>query len=372
MDPLLSQTLRLTVPLDEFLRVLQEDYLREYLKSGGSAVKVVSGPPEVLERAREEVISRAETEGYLTAFLDPSEPDPLGKKPDLHRVDKLFFAATAEVDWRKAAADRARIHLKEHGVWVAEGRELCDLEGIAADNGREPVDLLSQYHREVEADRRRDRQMASEFRVALAALAQAQMTPDSVTPTTEEVMLGWLAGRTMPGAANALKKLGIFERINQSNARFMLRSFCHWLPTIGRGGLVLVLDFRPYEYRRLAKSQRQSATLARIREAFERGATGQEVALLLAEGEAEPQIYYSEKAYTQMLAQIRRFIDEIDWFERLLLVVLTTPSFYTRRAPDRNYNDYDALQTRIGHEVHDTRRANPAAALVHLEDSRES
>jgi hypothetical protein len=67
----------------------------------------------------------------------------------------------------------------------------------------------------------------------------------------------------------------------------------------------------------------------------------------------------------QMLNMLRRFIDEVDWFERLLLVVLTTPRFYDDTSR-RNYFNYDALQTRIGLEVHDARRPNPCANLVHL------
>ena len=65
-----------------------------------------------------------------------------------------------------------------------------------------------------------------------------------------------------------------------------------------------------------------------------------------------------------------RFIDEIDRFERLFLVILTSPNFYKDKTLDptvqRCYFDYDALQTRIGQEVHDARNANPAASLVQL------
>jgi hypothetical protein len=71
-----------------------------------------------------------------------------------------------------------------------------------------------------------------------------------------------------------------------------------------------------------------------------------------------------------MLTLLRRFIDEIDTFENFLLLVLTSPNFYKDKTLDPNikrcYFDYDALQTRIGQEVHDARYANPAASLVYL------
>ena len=76
----------------------------------------------------------------------------------------------------------------------------------------------------------------------------------------------------------------------------------------------------------------------------------------------------------QMLTMLRRFIDEIDTLDNFLLVVLTSPRFYKDKSIDdsvrRCYFDYDALQTRIGQEVHDAHRANLAASLVHLGEAK--
>ena len=349
---------------DDWLRVMRGEYLGDFIPVGGSAVKVVSGSPNCLAQIRETLRAMADDEGYFFANLDPGQLDAAGKKPDLHRIDRFFFAATASVDWKALAMAQAYQYLVERGVAV-EGRTLDDLEGIAADNGRDAGDLLAQYQRELATPQLRDYGMALEFRTAITALGRAQIVPDQFAPTLEEVLLGWFAGRTMPGATAALKKLQIFERINQTNARQTLLSFCRWLPRTGSRGLVLVLDFRPYEHKKVAKSQKTADALRLLREAIAQGASGEELARLSAIGDAEPAVTYSDAAYMQMLTMIRHFIDEIDWFERMLLVVLTSPAFYDAQSR-RNYNNYDALQTRIGLEVHDARRANPAAALVHL------
>ena len=79
----------------------------------------------------------------------------------------------------------------------------------------------------------RDNGMALEFRAAVTALGRAQLIPDAVSPTTEEVLLKWFAGKTMPGAANTLKRVQIYERISLANARHMLISFSRWLPRTG-------------------------------------------------------------------------------------------------------------------------------------------
>jgi hypothetical protein len=355
--------------------VLQNEYLSDYVRSGGSAVKFVSGSASELQVVQEGVRRQAEEGGYFYASLDPSERDATGKRPDLHRIDRFFFASTREVDWKAWAATQARSYLENSGIFIAEDRALGDLEQIALDNGRDPQDLVNQYQRELATPQIRDTRLAIEFRIAITALGRALLIPDAVTPTTEEVLLGWFAGLSLPGGPSALKKVQIYERINLTNARPMLASFCRWLPRTGHNGFVAVLDFRPYEYKKISKGKLQEEHLQQIKDAVARGASSEELAsLMAAQSTAEPEVYYSDAAYMQMLTLLRRFIDEIDWFERFLLVVLTSPGFYRNKRLDptvkRCYFDYDALQTRIGQEVHDARYANPSAALVHLGDAQ--
>ena len=355
----------ITVSPEIWLDAIHREYLAEYIKSGGSTVKFISGDNPTLSSAQTRLHDLAEAEGYFHVHLDAAKALPDGKKPDLHRIDRLFFAATESVDWRGRTTAEARAYLDNRGVVVQPGRALQDIDGIAQDNGRTATDLINQFQRELVTGLIRDHGMAIEFRAAISALMRAQLLPESLTPTTEDVLLAWFAGRTMPGAAAALKKIHIFERVTRANARHMLASFCRWLPRAGHGGLIVTLDFRPYEHKKVPRGKRQAATLQALQQAIAAGAATARLEALLAEGAAEPAISYSDLAYMQMLAQLRRFIDEIDWFERFLLVVLTTPGFYDD-ASARNYWAYDALQSRIGLEVHDVQRANPAAALVHL------
>jgi hypothetical protein len=350
---------------DTWLDTVHREYLSEYIKSGGSAVKFISGDSTTLASVPTRLHALAEDEGYFHVHLDAAKTLPDDKKPDLHRIDRFFFAVTESVDWRAKTTEEARKYLDSRGVVVHPGRALRDIDGIAQDNGRTATDLINQFQRELVTGYIKDQGMAIEFRTAISALVRAQLLPDTMTPTTEEVLLNWFAGRTMPGASAALKKIHIFERITRANARHMLASFCRWLPRAGHSGLVVTLDFRPYEHKKLPRTRRQTDTLQRLREAIAARASWERLDALLADDAAEPAVSYSDLAFMQMLAQLRRFIDEIDWFERFMLVVLTTPRFYDDSSP-RNYWAYDALQSRIGLEVHDVQRANPAAALVHL------
>ncbi len=357
--------------LESWLAVMEQEYLADYVRSGGSAVKVITGSNAQLDRVVARICELAAAGDYFYAHLDPAQRDAAGKRPDLHRIDRFFFAVTREVDWKAWAGMQARQYLESCGIHLAEGRSLGDLEQIAEDNGRDSQDLLNQYQRELATPQIRDKRLSIEFRTAVTALGRALLIPDAFTPTTEEVLLGWFTGRSLPGAASALKKVQIYERINLNNARPMLASFCRWLPHTGHAGLVVTFDFRPYEFKKVAKSKRQEEQLKLVREAIARGASAEELAQLAAEESAtEPEVFYSDSAYMQMLTMIRRFIDEIDRFERFLLIILTSPNFYKDKSVDptikRCYFDYDALQTRIGQEVHDARFANPAASLVHL------
>ena len=353
---------------DVWLDTIHREYLSDYIKSGGSTVKFICGDNDILSGTQIRLHDIAEADGYYHVHLDPAQLLPDDKKPDLHRIDRFFFAVTESIDWKSMATTEAMTYLKSLGIQVQTNRNLTDVAKIANDNGRLPTDLIGQFQRELVTDLIKDRTMAIEFRAAIAALVRSQLLPESMSPTTEEVLLEWFVGRTMPGAASALKKIHIFERITRTNARYMLASFCRWLPKVGHEGLVVTFDFRPYEYKKRSKTQQIEHRLEQFIQAVEAGATNESLSSLLKDNGYDSQVAYSDLSYMQMLAQLRRFIDEIDRFDRYLLVVLTSPSFYPT-GPERfsrNYWNYDALQTRIGQEVHDTTRANPAAALVHL------
>jgi hypothetical protein len=355
--------------VDKWVDVVEREYLDEYIRSGGAAVKFIAGSDDTLTQAAQRIQESASSRGYYHAFVDPSKPGADGKNPALQRIDRFFFNVTRDFDWKRWARQQALQYLERSGINIPDGSDLGDTEQIAAFNGRDVQDLINQYHQEFATPQLKDTRLSIEFRAAITALGRAQLISAALSPTTEEVLLEWFAGRTLPGASSVLKKVQIFERINMTNARTMLSSFCRWLPHAGHAGLVVVLDFRPYEYKKVSKSKKQAELLKRYEDAIRDGKSPDELTALM-NGDPEPDVVYSDSAYMQMLTMLRRFIDEVDTFDNLLLVVLTSPSFYKDKMLDasikRCYFDYDALQTRIGQEVHDANRTNLAAALVHL------
>lgn len=356
------------IRVDDWLRVLEGEYLADYIRSGGSAVKFVSGSHDVLRTVEQRVLAVGEALQYHCVKLDPGVPGEDGRPPNLHLIDRFYLQATRDVDWRGWAGVHARAVLAEMGVEAPPEQEL-NLQAIAESSGREENDLRSAFEQRL-TGLIKERSLAIEFRAALTALCRAQLVPDHMTPTTEQVLLEWLAGRTVRGGSAALKKIRIFKKIDRSNARYMLASFCRWLPRIGRRGLLVVLDFRPYEVRRSTSRQSAELKVAKVREALAREESREKLKEIVGGDEETGSLRYSNIAYMHMLQMLRRFIDEIDKLERFMLVALVSPEYVqAQRAPGqaRHYTDYDALQTRIALEVRDAKRPNPAASLVHLE-----
>jgi hypothetical protein len=353
----------------EWVAFAEREYLGGLVGGGGSSIRFVSGEPATLDSVSVHLSRSAAERGFEVRRLDAGRTGEDGKPPNLHTIDRLFFAVTRETDWRGWAEAEARVFLANEGAVVPPGASLGDLNAIADHSGMEPIRLRQLCEQEV-GRRIKDHRLTLEFRSALAYLFASTLRPDEASPSTDQILLSWLQGISMGGGAAALKKLQIYGRIGPTNARHFLSSYCHWLRRRGRAGLCLILDFRPYEQRKATARERAAAMQRHLESASVRGAglTLAQIDALLATHNAQPAVTYSDVAYTQMLASLRRFIDEIDRFPGLFMVVLSSPGFYSPPQTGlRTYHNYDALQTRIGQEFADAERANPASALVHLE-----
>src|SRR5581483_6588459 len=71
-------------------------------------------------------------------------------------------------------------------------------------------------------------------------LARVRLTGGPEAETTVGVIRDWLTGRNK--AVSAVKPYQIFNRINRTNARYMLESLCVWLRMSGYAGLLVLID----------------------------------------------------------------------------------------------------------------------------------
>lgn len=365
-----STTMSRPLSADDWLRTFEVEHLDSFVAQGGSTVRFISGGDATLSAAKQGVLTAARARGFHGVELDADQMTSEQKNPDFHKIENFLFGITRTIDWSGEAKRQFIAGLEERGVQFPPGIAANDYEALATANGREPAELLNEYKRFVSDHIIKDRKLARDFRVAIAALGKAQLIPEEMTPTTEEVLLGWLKGVNLPGSMSALKRISIQEKINKTNAKFVLISLCNWLSSARKPGLVVVYDFRAYERIKRSRSQLLAEQNDRMREAIMSGTSEERLKQLAGSLEEAEGPFYSQAAYMKSLELLRHLIDGVEQLPGLALVVLATPRFFADGAAygrERRFTDYNALQTRIGLEVHDAERQNPSAALVHLE-----
>ena len=307
-----------------WLEVVRREYLDEFIREGGAAVKFVVSDTAGRAEVREGLCVAAAQGGFQFALVDAASTK-------VQMIDKLFHEIARQVDWDALARAFLGRLLVENGYRLpAEPREL-GLRTIAELNDVSEPQLRLQVSRWLWDRLFRDYAMSQEFRLAQVRLCRAQLDPDDeplVTVATRE----WLRGelRLLSGVKRAL----IFQKIARHNARHMLASLTHWLRLAGWSGLVLILDIS-----RCALAVRPS------------------------EREADS-VYYSTPATLDAYEVLRQMIDGTDELEGCYVGVLADVEFLIDER--RGLRRYDALYLRVADEVRDRYRPNPLAALVRV------
>ncbi|MGH2353117.1 MAG: BREX system ATP-binding domain-containing protein [Chloroflexota bacterium] len=308
----------------EWLEVVRREYLEDFIRGGGAAVKFVV-PADATSRleVRDGLRRVAEGAGFQFTFVD-------AVATKLHLIDKLFHDVARQVDWYALARAFLTRRLPEMGYRLPAEPEAFTLDTIAAVNDFDTPFFLTEVKRGLWQQLSHEYAMSREFRMAMFRLCLAQLDP-SDDPTLREAVLQWLHGELR--LISAVKRALIFQRIARHNARHMLFSLAHWTRLAGKSGLVLGLDITRY-----ADATRPA----------ERGSG----------------LYYSTTAVIDAYEVLRQLIDATDELAFCFAGILASPEFLTddRRGLQR----YQALYLRISDEVRDRYRPNPRSSLVRL------
>jgi len=312
------------VSLTEWVGLLRGEYLSEFIRSGGAAVKLAVIAPEKAGAALVAVAREAAAQGYLVARVDAAETR-------VHMIDRLFFAVARQVDWDAAADRYLRALLRQQGIRVEEGQSLQDMDAIAAANGRLKPDLYGEINRLITNGILENYALSREFRTAVAMLCWGRINPQNVSPTDAEIIKQWLLGEKC--SLSALKRMQIYQRIARNNARLLLGSLALWLSEVGYAGLALLLDL--------------NAVVADV-------APGVNL------------VRYTRSTVLDTYEVLRQFIDDTDEMSHLIVVAVAGPGLLDD--PKRSVDNYTALKLRIVDEVRDRNRANPLNAMVRLDE----
>jgi hypothetical protein len=315
----------------EWLDTVRKEYLQDFIRRGGAAVKFVVPMEEIgHDQLRNELRGTAEEEGFLFAFVDAASTK-------IHMIDKLFHEVARQVDWDGLAYSFVTQIFKKNRYEMPTAPDEVNLQQIALLNRREEMFLRRELHTWLEEAIYRDFEMSQEFRIAMIRLCMAQLDPGGASPFLSNAVKEWLRGELR--LISTLKEALIFQKVARHNARHMLFSLGHWLKVNGRSGLVLNLDISRYTVSARPKDPDDS-------------------------------FYYSTPATLDAYEVLRQFIDGTDELECCFIAVVASREFLTDEK--RGLNRYDTLKLRIWDEVRDRHRPNPFASLIRLASGAKS
>lgn len=312
---------------EDWVSVLRKEYLQDFVKNGGAAVKFVI-PLDCVEHDDlvEQLRLAAEEDGYLFVSLDASTTKT-------QMVDRIFNAIAREVAWDDLAYNFLRTLLSGKKYRLPEDRQHFSLEQIATLNGHDIAEMRVITNHLLRERLFRDYAMTQEFRTAMMWLCRQQVDPEGVPQGIPEGIKDWLCGELKP--ISTLKQALIFQKIARHNGRHMLASLAHWLHLNGNTGLVLNLDVSRYLEPRRPK-------------------------------EPDGSLYYSKAMVLDGYEVLRQFIDDTDDLRYCLMVVIAPSAFLDPEDRSRGLFAYEALMLRIWDEVHDRQRPNPLSSLVRI------
>lgn len=310
----------------DWLGVVQQEYLKNFVRDGGGAIKVAVIPDQdSLQGCQHSLDGMAKAEGYVFAKVD-------ARYTKVHLVERLFHKIAKQVDWDNLAYRFVLRLLEEHGYQIPANRNEFSLRQVAALNERKEPMLRRDVQTWLEKSIDGDSGLCREFRMAMIRLCLAQFDSGDSDRVLATAVKEWLCGDLR--LVSGVKKAMIYQKVARHNARHMLTSLTRWLRLAGNGGLVLSLDISRY----FGKRQ---------------------------ESPTDGSLTFTPSATMDLFELLRQFLDTADEIEGLLMVVLAPEEFLTdsRRGVDR----YEALKLRVWDDIRPKHRQNPLASLVRIQ-----
>ena len=178
----------ISIPVDDWLEILHKEYLQDFIKSGGAAVKFAI-PLEGLEHQAllRKLGQVAEEDGYLFVSVDAA-------MTRAHMIDRMFYAVAKQVTWDDLAYTFLCSTLSESRYRLPEYRRDFSLAQLASLNGLDLGEMRTIINKRLRDKLFRDYAMTQEFRIAMLRLCQTQLDPQEVGAGMNEAIREWLQG----------------------------------------------------------------------------------------------------------------------------------------------------------------------------------
>lgn len=311
----------MSVASGEWLSLLRREYLDDFIRQGGAAVKFAVVQEQAEGSSLLQAVQReAEEAGYLAIRVDAA-----GVKA--HMMHEVFFEVSRQVPWRELTRRAVRGYYTDGGYRVPD--DDLSAEAVAALNGVDPATLNAVISQRIQEMLERGDQLAKDFRLAMLWLCLSEIRGGRSSEDSEAI-IDWLGGNLR--LVSALKRYLIFRKIGRHNARAMLSSLSAWCRLVGMPGLVLTIDIR-----RLSVAKRAD----------------------VPEG-----VFYTKATVLDAYEVLRQLIDATDDLQGMLCVVLAEPALFDDDR--RGVAIYKALYERVWPDVQLRQRDNPLSALARL------
>jgi hypothetical protein len=216
-----------TAGLADYLNVIDEEYLKTFIKDGGSAFKMViglygGGKTHFLYCVRELAWRYRYMSSYIT--LSP-EQTPFHKLEQVYKAIVLSLVYPQTPEELLSDYDRG-IEAVIKAWYFQKYQELS--EKLSEDTIKEELNTYASNLGPYES---------TSFKNAVkeAFLSLAEKRDDEFT-----LIMQWLKGEKIP--KTLLKDFKIFEKIDKSTAFGMIRSLVQWVREIGYSGLTVLMD----------------------------------------------------------------------------------------------------------------------------------
>ena len=317
-----------TIPVGDWLRRIDGEYLSTFIRDGGASIKFAVTSEESGRKLHDAVERRCRALDYVFVALDAA-------KLRAHMPQDLFFELARRVEWRRLAR-RLILRLAAERGYGIDGIDPCDggnvFEAVGALNGLEPIFVLNEIRKLVQEEVFNNREMARDFRTAMTHLCLGEDVRGDGEHAARPV-LDWLTGENT--RLGNVRPFSIYTGINRTTARYLIESGFHWVRQAGCSGTVILLDNRRVT---VARNPRDGLR------------------------------YYTRAMAMDHYELLREFIDGVDRLAGALVIVATGEGFLDDGpgSGSRGFGIYEALKTRVMDDVRDRNLVNPVASLVRL------
>lgn len=314
-----------TISIDEWLSIIDREYLSTFIKDGGAAVKFAVSAEGRTPDLFKALKRHCEGIDYVFVSLD-------AVTSRVHMPQDVFFKLASQVDWRLAAR-RVILRLlaeKDYRTGDIDPHGADVIGAVARANGLEPSSVLAELRPALQNEIVKNADMAKAFRMAMHHLCLMERETGESGHYAGQPLLDWLTDANT--RIGDVRPFQIHARINRTTARYFIESALYWIRCAGYAGTVILLDN------------------ARV---------------TLARNPRDGLRFYTRAMTMDHYELLREFIDSVDRLAGTLLVVATSYNFIDDQSK-RDWSIYPALQTRVMEDVRDKELINPVAALVRL------